>query len=161
MRYQTLRLWLKYMCMGQTKNHQTSKVGILLMGWPNLVPPNLYVIFKTYYYFWKSASIDRMAQAVYLSTYIQHVVLLFIMIPLFKDTGKMFALRLAFSSSCRGLMEKNFLGNNILEETKLLAVGTLGSWQVAGGMWPNCLGAVRKAGIRCPRQLVVGGGVES
>ena len=36
-----------------------------------------------------------------------------------------------------------------------------GSWQVAGklylqvnftigGMWPNCLGAVRKTGIRCP-----------
>ena len=28
---------------------------------------------------------------------------------------------------------------------------------MAGGMWPNCLGAVRKAGIRCPPQLVVGG----
>ena len=25
---------------------------------------------------------------------------------------------------------------------------TGGSQQVAGGMWPNCLGAVRKAGIR-------------
>ena len=25
-------------------------------------------------------------------------------------------------------------------------------------MWPNCLWAVRKAGIRCPHQLVVGGG---
>ena len=25
-------------------------------------------------------------------------------------------------------------------------------------MWPNCLGVVRKAGIRCPHQLVVGGG---
>ena len=25
-------------------------------------------------------------------------------------------------------------------------------------MWFNCLGAVRKAGIRCPHQLVVGGG---
>ena len=25
-------------------------------------------------------------------------------------------------------------------------------------MWPNCLGAVRKAGIRCPHQLVVWGG---
>ena len=24
-------------------------------------------------------------------------------------------------------------------------------------MWPNCLGAVKKAGIRCPHQLVVGG----
>ena len=24
-------------------------------------------------------------------------------------------------------------------------------------MWPNCLGAVRKAGIRCPHQLVVVG----
>ena len=23
-------------------------------------------------------------------------------------------------------------------------------WQVDSGMWPNCLGAVRKAGIRCP-----------
>ena len=23
-------------------------------------------------------------------------------------------------------------------------------------MWPNCLGAVRLAGIRCPHQLVVG-----
>ena len=33
----------------------------------------------------------------------------------------------------------------------------VGIWQVLGGMWPNCLGAVRKAGIRCPRQLVVGG----
>ena len=32
-----------------------------------------------------------------------------------------------------------------------------GSGQVEGGMWPNCLGAVRKAGIRCPPQLVVGG----
>ena len=31
------------------------------------------------------------------------------------------------------------------------------SWQVAGGIWPNCLGAVRKAGIRFPHQLVVGG----
>ena len=31
-------------------------------------------------------------------------------------------------------------------------------WQVEGGMWPNCLGAVRKAGIRCLHQLVVGGG---
>ena len=30
-------------------------------------------------------------------------------------------------------------------------------WQVEGGMRPNCLGAVRKAGIRCPNQLVVGG----
>ena len=28
---------------------------------------------------------------------------------------------------------------------------------MAGGMWPNCLGAVRKAGIRFPHQLVVGG----
>ena len=28
-------------------------------------------------------------------------------------------------------------------------------WQVAGGMWPKCLGAVRKVGIRCPHQLVV------
>ena len=26
-----------------------------------------------------------------------------------------------------------------------------------GGMWPNCLGAVRKADIRCPHQLVGGG----
>ena len=34
---------------------------------------------------------------------------------------------------------------------------TGGSWQVEGGMWPNCLEAVRKAGIRCPHQLVVGG----
>ena len=25
-------------------------------------------------------------------------------------------------------------------------------------MWPNCLGAVRKSGIRCPHQLVVEGG---
>ena len=25
-------------------------------------------------------------------------------------------------------------------------------------MWPNCLGAVRKAGIMSPHQLVVGGG---
>ena len=33
---------------------------------------------------------------------------------------------------------------------------TVGIWQVEGGMWPNCLGAVRKAGIRCPHQLVVG-----
>ena len=28
--------------------------------------------------------------------------------------------------------------------------------QVAGGMWPNCLGAVRKDGIRCLHHLVVG-----
>ena len=26
---------------------------------------------------------------------------------------------------------------------------TGGSWQVEGGIWPNCLGTVRKAGIRC------------
>ena len=26
------------------------------------------------------------------------------------------------------------------------------------GMWSNCLGAVRKAGIRCRHQLAVGGG---
>ena len=43
-----------------------------------------------------------------------------------------------------------------------MAVGrrplTGGSWQVEGGMWPNCLGAVSKAGIRCPHQLVVKGG---
>ena len=32
-------------------------------------------------------------------------------------------------------------------------------WQVESGMWPNCLGAERKAGIRCPHQLVVGGGI--
>ena len=25
---------------------------------------------------------------------------------------------------------------------------------MAGGMWPNCLGALRKACIRCPHQLV-------
>ena len=31
-------------------------------------------------------------------------------------------------------------------------------WQVASGIWPTCLGAVRKAGIRCPHQLLVGGG---
>ena len=30
--------------------------------------------------------------------------------------------------------------------------------QLAGGMWPNCIGAVSKTGIRCPHQLVVGGG---
>ena len=30
-------------------------------------------------------------------------------------------------------------------------------WQVVSGMWPNYLGAMRKAGIRCPHQLVVGG----
>ena len=30
---------------------------------------------------------------------------------------------------------------------------------MAGGMWPNCLGAVKKAGIRCPHQLVVGGDI--
>ena len=29
---------------------------------------------------------------------------------------------------------------------------------MAGGMWPNCLGTVRKAGIRCPHHLVVGEG---
>ena len=29
---------------------------------------------------------------------------------------------------------------------------------MAGVMWPNCLGAVRKAGIRCPHQGVVEGG---
>ena len=34
-------------------------------------------------------------------------------------------------------------------------------WQVEGGMWPNCLGAVRKAGIWCPYQLVVEGGGKS
>ena len=43
-----------------------------------------------------------------------------------------------------------------------LAVGSwqvaVERWQLAGGMWPNCLGAVRKAGIMCPHQLVVGGG---
>ena len=30
--------------------------------------------------------------------------------------------------------------------------------QLAGGMWPNCLGALSKAGIRCLHQLVVEGG---
>ena len=29
---------------------------------------------------------------------------------------------------------------------------------MAGSMWPNCLGAVRKADIKCPQQLIVGGG---
>ena len=29
---------------------------------------------------------------------------------------------------------------------------------MAGGRWPNCLGVVIKAGIRCPHQLVVGVG---
>ena len=31
-----------------------------------------------------------------------------------------------------------------------------GNWQVACGMLPNCLGNVRKAGIRGPHQMVVG-----
>ena len=30
-------------------------------------------------------------------------------------------------------------------------------WQVEGGMWPNCLGAVRKAGIRCLHWPLGGG----
>ena len=34
---------------------------------------------------------------------------------------------------------------------------TVGRWQLAGGMWLKCLGAVRKAGIMCPHQLVVWG----
>ena len=40
----------------------------------------------------------------------------------------------------------------------------VGRWQLAGGSWQvavgnsNCLGAVKKAGIMCPHQLVVGGG---
>ena len=33
----------------------------------------------------------------------------------------------------------------------------VGRWQVAGGMCPNCLGAVRMAGIICLHQLVVKG----
>ena len=39
-----------------------------------------------------------------------------------------------------------------------MAVGRCGSWHVEGGMWPNCLGAVRKSGIWCPHQLIVCGG---
>ena len=27
---------------------------------------------------------------------------------------------------------------------------------MAGDRWPNCLGAVKNAGIRCPHRLVVG-----
>ena len=44
-----------------------------------------------------------------------------------------------------------------------LAVGrqqlAVGTWQLARGRWhvAHCLGAVRKAGIRCTHQLVVGG----
>ena len=45
--------------------------------------------------------------------------------------------------------------------TLFLAVGRWqlagGSWQVEGDMWPNCLMAVRKAVIKYPHQLVVGG----
>ena len=33
------------------------------------------------------------------------------------------------------------------------------SWQVEGGMWANCLEALRKAGMSCPHQLVVGGNI--
>ena len=43
-----------------------------------------------------------------------------------------------------------------------LAVGRCklagGMWQVEVGMWSNCLGAVRKAGIRCPPPAGSGGG---
>ena len=43
---------------------------------------------------------------------------------------------------------------NILQTIWQLAGGCQ---KMAGGMWPNCLGAVREAGIKCPHQMAVRG----